>query len=258
MNANPSVDQPNETPGTTSTVLRYLLLASFFTLVLAASLFISSGRLDWVMAWAYLGVFLASQCVIGLILIPSNPELVAERTQIERETARGWDRPLTGIVSLFGPVGTLIVAGLDVRFGWSPPIPLVLQLAALAIAVLGTLLTTWAMRRTSSSIALFASKKTGGIRSPPADLIRLRAIRVTRAGSFSRSQHRCSSERCGRSFQRGLLCVLSSSARRLKTGRCRMNSTVTKTMPRECAIACCRASGSRQFAKQRASSRRNK
>lgn len=145
MNTNPSVNQPNEAPDTTRTILRYLLLAGFFTLVLAASLFLSSGRLDWVMAWAYLGVFLAGQIVIGLILVPNNPELVAERTQIERDTARGWDRPLTGIVSLFGPVGTLIVAGLDVRFGWSPPIPLVLQFAALAIAALGTLLTIWAM-----------------------------------------------------------------------------------------------------------------
>lgn len=145
MNGNTSVEQPSEKPNVKGIVLKWVLQITVLTLILGASLFISSGHLNWVMAWAYLGVFLAGQCVIGLILIPNNQELVAERTQIERDTTRNWDRPLTGIVSLFGPVGILIVAGLDMRFGWSSSIPLVLQFVALAIAILGTLLTIWAM-----------------------------------------------------------------------------------------------------------------
>jgi len=48
-------------------------------------------------------------------------------------------------MALFGPVSICIVAGLDVRFGWSPGIPPALLIAALAMAVLGPLLTTWAM-----------------------------------------------------------------------------------------------------------------
>jgi protein-S-isoprenylcysteine O-methyltransferase Ste14 len=48
-------------------------------------------------------------------------------------------------MALYGPMATLIVAGLDRRGGWSPAMPLALQLVALAVAVLGGLLTIWAM-----------------------------------------------------------------------------------------------------------------
>jgi len=143
MNGVKPVDQPNDKSDTTSGVVRWLLQIGVFTLILAASLFISSGRLDWVMAWVYVGVFVASQGLTALILIPSNPELLTERA--ESKGPRDLDRVLAGFVALFGPVSIWIAAGLDVRFGWLPQIPLALQLAALAIAALGSLLTIWAM-----------------------------------------------------------------------------------------------------------------
>jgi len=120
-----------------------MLQAGLFTLVQVASLFIASGRLDWVMAWVYIGVYLASMGVNALVLIPTNPELVVERAQSRGK--RDLDRALAGVMALYGPAGICIVAGLDVRFGWSPGIPPALLIAALAIAVLGSLLTTWAM-----------------------------------------------------------------------------------------------------------------
>ena len=39
----------------------------------------------------------------------------------------------------------MIVAGLDERFGWSPQISVTLRLVALAIMVLGYIVSTWAM-----------------------------------------------------------------------------------------------------------------
>jgi hypothetical protein len=36
-----------------------------FTLILAASLLISFGHLDWVMAWIYVGVFVGGQDIAG-------------------------------------------------------------------------------------------------------------------------------------------------------------------------------------------------
>jgi protein-S-isoprenylcysteine O-methyltransferase Ste14 len=47
-------------------------------------------------------------------------------------------------VAVFGPL-TWIVAGLDLRFGWSPRLPLAVQIAALALVIVGFLLGTWAM-----------------------------------------------------------------------------------------------------------------
>ena len=120
-----------------------MLQAGLFTLVQVASLFIASGRLDWVMAWVYIGVYLAGMGVNALVLIPTNPELVVERAQSRGK--RDLDRALAGVMALFGPASICIVAGLDARFGWSPGIPPAPLIAALAIAVLGSLLTTWAM-----------------------------------------------------------------------------------------------------------------
>jgi protein-S-isoprenylcysteine O-methyltransferase Ste14 len=37
------------------------------------------------------------------------------------------------------------VAGMDVRFGWTVPLPLALQLAAMGVAALGYALMTWAL-----------------------------------------------------------------------------------------------------------------
>jgi protein-S-isoprenylcysteine O-methyltransferase Ste14 len=71
--------------------------------------------------------------------------LAAERAQFKRDAPYKWDRPLTGIATLFGPLATLIVAGLDVRFGGMSQISLTIRLGALVVAVLGTLLTAWAM-----------------------------------------------------------------------------------------------------------------
>jgi len=130
-------------PDTVGVITKYVLQAGLFTLVQVASLFIASGRLDWVMAWVYIGVYLAGLGVNALIVIPTNPELVVERAQFRGK--RDLDRVLAGVMALFGPAGTCIVAGLDVRFGWSPEIPPAPLIATLAIAVLGSLLTTWAM-----------------------------------------------------------------------------------------------------------------
>ncbi len=143
MNANTSAEQPKGKPDTTGVITKYMLQAGLFTLVQVASLFIASGRLDWVMAWVYIGVYLAGMGVNALVLIPTNPELVVERAQFRGK--RDLDRALAGVMALYGPAGICIVAGLDVRFGWSPGIPPAPLIAALAIAVLGSLLTTWAM-----------------------------------------------------------------------------------------------------------------
>jgi len=142
-NANTSAEQPNGKPDITGVILKYMLQAGLFTLVQVASLFIASGRLDWVMAWVYIGVYLAGMGVNALILIPTYPELVVERAQFRGK--RDLDRALAGVMALYGPAGICIVAGLDERFGWSPGIPPALLIVALAIAVLGSLLTTWAM-----------------------------------------------------------------------------------------------------------------
>jgi protein-S-isoprenylcysteine O-methyltransferase Ste14 len=117
-----------------------------FMLLLPIVLFIAAGRLNWVWAWVYAGVIVFFTFVSRIIVIRTNPDLIAERAQsFDREDVRGWDRLILFFLLLVGPLAMMIVAGLDERFGWSPQISVALRLIALAIMVLGYTVGTWAM-----------------------------------------------------------------------------------------------------------------
>jgi protein-S-isoprenylcysteine O-methyltransferase Ste14 len=124
-------------------IARYLLQVSSFILFFAVSLFVSSGRPDWVMGWVFITIVAATHISIALILRISNPELMGERAEIKGK--RDLDRILASIMALYGPASMCIVAGLNMRSGWLPQIPLTLQVAGIVIALLGSVLTVWAM-----------------------------------------------------------------------------------------------------------------
>ena len=112
---------------------------------LAAMLFLSSGRLDWVMAWAYVGAFAIVLVVMVVYQELSNPELLAERSELKpREGVKTWDVVLSAVVRL-SQLTSYVVAGLDVRFGWKPELALAVQIAALVVGLLGVALIVWAM-----------------------------------------------------------------------------------------------------------------
>lgn len=131
--------------GKKAAAVRWGLQSVIFLLIFGACLFVSSGNFSWLWAWLYLAVYLVGQIVIGANLVASNPQLITERTSVERSTARSWDRPLSGMVSLFGPISILIVSGLDERFGWTGAVSPALQYAGLVLIILGTALVAWAM-----------------------------------------------------------------------------------------------------------------
>jgi protein-S-isoprenylcysteine O-methyltransferase Ste14 len=139
-----TVERPSEGSATPNGIWGWVLQITAYTLIIAGSLFISSDRLDWEMAWAYVGLFVASQALTALILIPGNPELLAARAE-NKDDAKDWDKTLSRLAALFGPLSMWIMAGLDARFAWSAPVSLPVQVVALAIAGLGSLLTIWAM-----------------------------------------------------------------------------------------------------------------
>jgi protein-S-isoprenylcysteine O-methyltransferase Ste14 len=58
---------------------------------------------------------------------------------------KGWDKALATLYGLVSGIGPLLIAGLDMRFGWSPEIPLTFRLIALVAMVLGFALASWAM-----------------------------------------------------------------------------------------------------------------
>ncbi len=133
------------TPSNLNTlIVRRMIQVFVVILIEGAILFISAGRIDWVMAWAYIGTYLAIIIFNSLVLLPHNRELIAERAQV-KEDVKGWDRLLATLVSIVGPLVTFVVAGLDVRYGWSGQIPIPTEIAALVVVALGFLMVTWAM-----------------------------------------------------------------------------------------------------------------
>jgi len=137
----PSREKP-ESRLTVKQVLRFLIVV----LLMPAVLFIAAGRLNWVMGWVYSGVVLALTVVSRIAMLRAAPELLVERARFdEAEDAKSWDRPLVPLVAIYLPLVGLIIAGLDNRLGWSPELPLWLQIVGLIFVALGTLLGTWAM-----------------------------------------------------------------------------------------------------------------
>jgi len=123
-----------------------LLIGAFFLIALPALiLFGSSGRLDWGMAWVYVGLTTAFSLGSRIIMQWKTPELIAERGQFEqKEGIKPWDKVLMPL-GIIVAIVMLIVAGLDKRFEWSPNLPLLLHITAFVITALGYSLGTWAI-----------------------------------------------------------------------------------------------------------------
>ncbi|MCD1294404.1 isoprenylcysteine carboxylmethyltransferase family protein [Methanocella sp. CWC-04] len=140
MDAVPDVNSS----GNISGIVRWIIKTSIGIILLALAMFISSGRLDWMMAWAFLGIVVIDNAILGIYASIKCPELLEERSRM-KEGTKEWDKILAPLVALVVPIFIWIAAGLDYRFGWSPEIPVEIQVVFLAVALLGSLLTTWAM-----------------------------------------------------------------------------------------------------------------
>jgi protein-S-isoprenylcysteine O-methyltransferase Ste14 len=122
---------------------RYLIREVLGLVGMGVALFWSAGRIDWWPGWAALGVMAAWTAATAFLVLYCNPDLLAERLA-PRMGEKRWD---AAIVSLLGLVTLVryIVAGLDQRYGWTGALPVTVQLAALALCVLGyDILFVWA------------------------------------------------------------------------------------------------------------------
>jgi len=126
----------------TRLLVRYAIRETLGLVVMGAALFWPAGRLDWWPAWAALGVMAAWIISTAVIILRTNPGLLAERLG-PRTGAKRWD---TLIMSMLGITQLVryIVAGLDQRYGWTGGFPPVTQIAALGVCAVGYGLVTWA------------------------------------------------------------------------------------------------------------------
>jgi protein-S-isoprenylcysteine O-methyltransferase Ste14 len=122
--------------------IRFFLLSIIMMFVL----FLAAGRLDWWEGWVYIGQGFVVMLVSRGLLIAKNPDTALERAQAgKKEDVKSWDKILMPLTALYLPIISWVIAGLDVRFGWTPDIPDSIQLIGLAALLLGNAFGTWAM-----------------------------------------------------------------------------------------------------------------
>lgn len=122
-------------------VLRVIVVLLIMPLIL----FSAAGTLRWAMGWVYVIASFIFTGVSRMLAMRQSPDLLVERARaFDAEDLRSWDRVFFFLGALVGPLLVLGVAGLDKRFSWSPPVQLPLQVIAVAVLLLGYVLTSWA------------------------------------------------------------------------------------------------------------------
>ncbi len=111
--------------------------------VIAAALFLSAGSLQWPGAWLFMAVLGVCLAINAVVLMRGSPDLVEERLHGQRG-ARKWDLVVVSVASVFW-VMSVLIAGLDRRFGWSPTLGIAVRVASVGAFVMGDLLVLWAM-----------------------------------------------------------------------------------------------------------------
>jgi protein-S-isoprenylcysteine O-methyltransferase Ste14 len=123
-------------------VIRFALVILLQPLIL----FGAAGRIDWLMGWIYLGLFIVLSLGSRVLVRMKNPDLIAERAgSLDRADVSPVDKALVALIAIFGPIVVLLTAGFDHRLSWTTPLPSFLPWIALILATAGLLLGTWAM-----------------------------------------------------------------------------------------------------------------
>jgi protein-S-isoprenylcysteine O-methyltransferase Ste14 len=135
----PTANHPDTKAGI---LARFAQIVVVFVLQ-AAILFIAAGTLAWVWAWVFLGIYIASMMVNSLFLLRTSPETVAERGRPKE--MRNWDKVISSLWGLMQFLVLPLVAGLDLRFGWTQSLSVAWHLAGAMVFAAGLGLFGWAM-----------------------------------------------------------------------------------------------------------------
>lgn len=106
-------------------------------------LFWPAGRIDWWPGWGVIGVNAIMIASMGWLIFSRFPDLAAERLR-PPPGAKRWDVAVNSGVRLAQGV-CYLVAGLDQRNGWTGGFPAGVQVAALAVTLLGYCAVPWAV-----------------------------------------------------------------------------------------------------------------
>jgi len=126
---------------------KFLLRFSLVLILAAAMLLIPAGSWRFWRGWAWLAVFFIPNLFFFSYLSRHAPQLLERRMQVkEKAGAQNLIKAVGGLIFF----SSLLLPGLDYRFGWSrtfvKPVPLWLTLLSLALVLGGFLLVFWVLR----------------------------------------------------------------------------------------------------------------
>jgi protein-S-isoprenylcysteine O-methyltransferase Ste14 len=119
-------------------------LATFLLIPLVPLL--ASGDWSWAQGWLYAFITIGMSILSRVLVYKKAPDLIRERsTYTSAEGVKPWDKKIVPLIAIYLPLVTLIVAGLNERFGWSPEVPFWLVGVSLVVILLGYAFGIWAM-----------------------------------------------------------------------------------------------------------------
>lgn len=154
--------------GTIIAALMYLLM-TFLPLAI-------SGEWDWWQGWTLGAMSIFFSVISRLLTAIKNPDLLVERSRYtSAEGIKEWDRRLVPIISMYLPILSYIVLGLDKRFGWTQPFSPMVIWTGFILIILGFIFSTWAMlenRYFSAVVRIQSDRGHQVIQSGPYRIIR--------------------------------------------------------------------------------------
>ncbi len=124
-------------------LIKSVLWIVVFFFILIGLLFGFAGTLRWERGWIFTVTFFVCIIINLVVLFITNPEVIEERSRFHRD-AKKWDMVLMSTGSIF-ILGTLVVAGLDVRNRWSEFTGAGWLYLGVFLFVAGDLFILWAM-----------------------------------------------------------------------------------------------------------------
>ncbi len=124
---------------------RLLLRCLIAVIFVAAFLFLPAGSLRYWQGWVFMAILFVPMPVTSVYFLKRDPQLVERRMRTqekvtEQKTIAQWVR--------FVLFGSLVIPGLDYRFGWSR-VPLWLAILSQLFVFVGYLITLWVMKENS-------------------------------------------------------------------------------------------------------------
>jgi protein-S-isoprenylcysteine O-methyltransferase Ste14 len=123
--------------------------AVFYEFLPVVLIFVSAGRINWLRGWIYVALDLVRLVASAAIVLPLRKKQTRLRSPERVAARRRYSNKMLDIsVRLLGSA-SLIMAGLDERFGWSS-VPFWTVYPGIALLLLGTIPRAWAGLATRS------------------------------------------------------------------------------------------------------------